>query len=71
MMLLISRWDEVNRGYLLIEVKMSKSPRLGLILSEEDAKIFWHNEENYAVTLQQKLKLKEAQRIYQSHPIKF
>ena len=45
--------------------------RLGLTLSDEDAKVFWQSEEAYAVTPQQKLQLKEAQRIYQSHPIKF
>jgi len=40
---------------------MAKSLRLGLALSEEA----------YAVTPQQKRQLREAQRIYQSHPIKF
>ena len=50
---------------------MARALRLGLTLSEEDAKVFWQNEEAYAVTPQQKLQLKEAQRIYQSHPIKF
>ena len=51
--------------------KMARALRLGLTLSEEDAKVFWQSEEAYAVTPQQKLQLKEAQRIYQSHPIKF
>jgi hypothetical protein len=45
--------------------------RLGLTLSEEDAKVFLQSEETYAVTPQQKQQLREAQRIYQSHPIKF
>ena len=51
--------------------EMARALRLGLTLSEEDAKVFWQSEEAYAVTPQQKLQLKEAQRIYQSHPIKF
>ena len=50
---------------------MARALRLGLTLSEEDAKVFWRSEETYAVTPQQKLRLREAQRIYQSHPIKF
>ena len=50
---------------------MARELRLGLTLSEEDAKVFWQNEETYTVTQQQKHQLKEAQRIYQSHPIKF
>ena len=51
--------------------KMARALRLGLTLSEEDAKVFWQSEEAYAVTPQQKRQLREAQRIYQSHPIKF
>jgi len=50
---------------------MARALRLGLTLSEEDAKVFWQSEKAYTVTPQQKLRLKEAQRIYQSHPIKF
>jgi hypothetical protein len=50
---------------------MARALRLGLTLSEEDAKVFWQNEEAYSVTPQQKRQLREAQRIYQSHPIKF
>jgi hypothetical protein len=51
--------------------EMARALRLGLTLSEEDAKVFWQSEEAYAVTPQQKRQLREAQRIYQSHPIKF
>lgn len=50
---------------------MARALRLGLTLSEEDAKVFWQSEEAYAVTPQQKRQLREAQQIYQSHPIKF
>jgi hypothetical protein len=50
---------------------MARALRLGLTLSEEDAKVFWQSEKAYAVTPQQKHQLREAQRIYQSHPIKF
>jgi len=50
---------------------MARALRLGLTLSEEDAKVFLRSEEAYAVTPQQKRQLREAQRIYQSHPIKF
>jgi hypothetical protein len=50
---------------------MARALRLGLTLSEEDAKVFWQSENAYTVTPHQKLRLKEAQRIYQSHPIKF
>ena len=50
---------------------MARALRLGLTLSEEDAKVFWQSLEAYTVTPQQKHKLREAQRIYQSHPIKF
>ncbi len=50
---------------------MAKALRLGLALSEEDVKVFLQSEEAYAVTLQQKQQLREAQRIYQSHPVKF
>jgi hypothetical protein len=50
---------------------MAKALRLGLTLSEEDAKVFWQSENAYTVTPQQKDKLRAAQRIYQSHPIKF
>ncbi len=50
---------------------MAKALRLGLTLSEEDAKVFLQSEETYSVTPQQKRQLREAQRIYQSHPIKF
>ena len=50
---------------------MAKALRLGLTLSEEDAKVFLQSEEAYSVTPQQKRQLREAQRIYQSHPIKF
>jgi len=51
--------------------EMARALRLGLTLSDEDAKVFWLSEKAYTVTPQQKLQLKEAQRIYQSHPIKF
>jgi hypothetical protein len=46
---------------------------LGYVLfpPEEDAKVFLQSEEAYAVTPQQKRQLRDAQRIYQSHPIKF
>lgn len=50
---------------------MARALRLGLTLSEEDAKVFWQNEETYTVTPEQKHQLKEAQRIYSAHPIKF
>lgn len=50
---------------------MARALRLGLTLSEEDAKVFWKSESAYTVTPQQKRKLREAQQIYQSHPIKF
>jgi hypothetical protein len=50
---------------------MARPLRLGLTLSEEDARVFLQIEETYAVTPQQKRRLREAQRIYQSHPIKF
>jgi hypothetical protein len=50
---------------------MAKSLRLGLTLSEEDVNVFWQNEKNYVVTLQQKLQFEEAQRIYQLKPIIF
>jgi len=50
---------------------MAKALRLGLTLSEEDARVFLQSEEAYVVTTQQKQQLREAQRIYQSHPIKF
>jgi len=48
---------------------MARALRLGLTLSEEDAKVFLQSEEAYAVTPQHKQQLREAQRIYQSHPI--
>jgi len=50
---------------------MAKSLRLGLTLSEEDVNVFWQNEKNYVVTLQQKLQFEEVQRIYQLKPIIF
>jgi hypothetical protein len=50
---------------------MARPLRLGLTLSEEDAKVFCKSERAYAVTPQQKTRLKEAQQIYRSHPIKF
>jgi hypothetical protein len=50
---------------------MAKALRLGLTLSEEDVKVFLQSEEAYAVTPQHKRQLREAQRIYQSHPIRF
>ena len=50
---------------------MAKALRLGLTLNGEDAKVFWQNENTYLVSPEQKLQLKAAQRIYQSHPIKF
>jgi hypothetical protein len=50
---------------------MARPLRLGLTLNEEDAKVFLQSEDTYAVTSQQKRQLREVQRIYQSHPIKF
>ncbi len=50
---------------------MAKPLRLGMTLSEEDAAVFWHNEETHTVTPLQKRRLKDAQEIYRSHPIKF
>ena len=50
---------------------MARELRLGITLSDEDAKVFWKNEETYIVTPEQKRQLREAQRIYQSHPIVF
>jgi len=50
---------------------MAKALRLGLTLTDEDAKIFWQNEKAYKVTPEQRLQLKAAQKLYQSHPIKF
>lgn len=50
---------------------MARALRLGLTLTDEDAEVFWQNEKAYKVTSEQKLQLKAAQQIYQSHPIKF
>jgi len=50
---------------------MARALRLGLTLSDEDANVFWQNEETYTATPEQKSRLREAQRIYQSHPIMF
>ena len=50
---------------------MARELRLGITLSDEDAKVFWESEESYRVTPQQQLQLKEAQRIYSAHPISF
>jgi hypothetical protein len=50
---------------------MARELRLGITLSDEDAKVFWKSEAAYTVTPQQKNQLKEAQRIYSAHPIKF
>jgi len=49
---------------------MARSLRLGLTLSDDDAKVFWRSENTYTVTQQQKRRLKEAQQIYSAHPIK-
>ena len=65
---MVSSAANVDKGSVS---EMARALRLGLTLSEEDAKVFWQSEEAYAVTPQQKRQLREAQRIYQSHPIKF
>lgn len=50
---------------------MARALRLGITLTDEDAQVFWKNEQTYKVTPEQRLQVKEAQKIYQSHPIKF
>lgn len=50
---------------------MSRLLRLGLTLSQEDAKVFWQSEENYKVTSANKEAFKKAKDIYLKHPIVF
>lgn len=63
--------DEQKLQHEIEGTHMARELRLGITLSDEDAKVFWKNEETYIVTPEQKLQLREAQRIYQSHPILF
>jgi hypothetical protein len=48
---------------------MAKGLRLGITLTEEDAKVFWENEKTFVPTQEQKDNLKEAQRIYSKNPL--